>query len=116
MIKDLARDFLSNKANSTFESAGRCGAVSGSVSEVEFQAFLVAINNKKYVNSFNDLKNDPSILSHVDSPKAIQFIDRVYKFNEYKIKQERILLVTEDAIMNIKSKKLLRREIKIENL
>ena len=33
MIKNIARDFLSNNANFSIESRGRCGAVTGSASD-----------------------------------------------------------------------------------
>jgi hypothetical protein len=71
MIKNIARDFLSNNANFSIESRGRCGAVTGSASDFEFQAFLVAINNEKYSFSSNELKNDPLIVNYVNDSTDI---------------------------------------------
>jgi hypothetical protein len=38
------------------------------------------------------------------------------KYNKFKIKQERILLITNQFIFNIKQKKIIRRSIKITSL
>lgn len=38
------------------------------------------------------------------------------KYNEYKMKQERYLVVTDDHVLSIKQQKLLRRSVPIRQL
>lgn len=44
------------------------------------------------------------------------FIERVNKFNDFNWRQQRIIVITTDSILNIKSKKVLRRKIQIKDL
>lgn len=46
----------------------------------------------------------------------IVFAERVLKYNEYKIKQERFLVLTEDHVLSLKQKKYLRRSVPIKQL
>ena len=77
---------ISNRAQYKDNSSADDNDIFGSVYDLEFQSFLVAIKNESYSHISNELKNDPLILAHVTDPIEIKFVDKVHKFNEFKIK------------------------------
>jgi hypothetical protein len=60
-------------------------------------------------------EDDPDILKALDG-EQLKYKERILKFNDYNWKQERIMLITPTTIINIKSKKVVRREISIKHL
>ena len=51
--------------------------------------------------SSDELQKDPDIIKHLDG-EEVKYVERVLKFNDYKFKQERILMITPTRIKNLK--------------
>ena len=58
---------------------------------------------------FLNLSYNYSIKSTITRDEEIQFSDKIYKFNKYNWKQERIIIITDKAIYNLKNLSLKRR-------
>jgi len=52
-----------------------------------------------------------NLVKSINPSESILFADKILKFNDFKIKQERYLVITGTMILSIKNKKLLRRKI-----
>jgi len=52
-----------------------------------------------------------NLVKSINPSESILFVDKILKFNDFKIKQERYLVITGTMILSIKNKKLLRRKI-----
>lgn len=61
------------------------------------------------------MARDPDVLELAEG-QQIMMVDRVLKFNEYNWKQERIFVITQTSMLNIKQKKNLRRTIKLKDI
>ena len=60
-------------------------------------------------------EDDPVILKALDG-EELMYKERILKYNDYNWKQERMLIISSTRIINIKSKKIVRREVLIKNL
>ena len=60
-------------------------------------------------------EDDPVILKAL-AGEELMYKERILKYNEYNWKQERMLVISPTRIINIKSKKIVRREILIKSL
>ena len=58
---------------------------------------------------FLNLSKNYLIKSNITREEEIQFSDKIYKINRYNWKQERIIIITDKAIYNLKKDTLKRR-------
>ena len=58
---------------------------------------------------FLNFAKDHYIKTNVARDEAIEFSDKVYKYNKFGFKQERNILITNKGIYNLKKKELKRR-------
>ena len=67
------------------------------------------MEGKQSEYDFLNLSKNYSIKNNITRDEEIQFSDKIFKINKYGWKQERVVLITDKAIYNLKKLSLKRR-------
>ncbi len=66
-------------------------------------------------SDYIDFVQNQTMWKLIDEDECLLFADKVKKFNQFKWRQERIILITSESIYNVKKDKI-KRCIKIDKL